>query len=221
MGIDGTAQNGGEGQRSVMDETMTPDQAQVILGNLARAERATGTVGYIANLYCRAESEGARTMALVAGIQAYEATVTALQGQLARILANQSPEPVVIVADREYREETEGRQMTICHDCAVEPGQPHLDGCDVARCLATGRQRLDCDCGQCGKDVWTGEWPGLAECREYGFWCYWHGPEWPDASPRGRGWVRCEADHPKAREDLNRLHSECRWDKSSGKWVRR
>lgn len=32
-----------------------------------------------------------------------------------------------------------------CHDCAVEPGQPHADGCDVAQCLWTGGQRLACD----------------------------------------------------------------------------
>lgn len=33
-----------------------------------------------------------------------------------------------------------------CPDCAAHPGQPHVDGCDVARCLWTGHQRLACDC---------------------------------------------------------------------------
>lgn len=54
---------------------------------------------------------------------------------------------------------------TNCPDCGVPVGTAHVDVCDVARCHATGEQRLshtfvdvkaDHDCG---KDVWTGEWP--------------------------------------------------------------
>ena len=48
-----------------------------------------------------------------------------------------------------------------CPDCQVKPGNPHGEGCDVARCLNTKIQRLQCDCGKCGKDLWTGRWPGV------------------------------------------------------------
>jgi hypothetical protein len=57
---------------------------------------------------------------------------------------------------------------------------------------------------------WTGEWPGEAEAREYGFYCYWNGR-----------WTRCSADHPGARPDLTRLIEECRWDSEQQRWVRR
>jgi hypothetical protein len=57
---------------------------------------------------------------------------------------------------------------------------------------------------------WTGEWPGEAEAREYGFFCYWNGH-----------WTRCSADHPGARPDLTRLIEECRWDSERQRWVQR
>lgn len=56
-----------------------------------------------------------------------------------------------------------------CPDCAAPPGHEHDDNCDVARCLKGGfRQRLTCDCGDCGRDIWTGLWPGTAECFRRG-----------------------------------------------------
>jgi len=63
-------------------------------------------------------------------------------------------------------------KTAICHDCGVKPGQPHKDGCDTARCLNTGMQRLQCDCGKCGEDVWTGIWPGIKECYEKRLVCF-------------------------------------------------
>ena len=56
-----------------------------------------------------------------------------------------------------------------CHDCAVEPGSPHTDGCDVARCGECGWQRISCEHGN--RDigwgqVWTGLWPGDEEVNE-------------------------------------------------------
>lgn len=59
---------------------------------------------------------------------------------------------------------------------------------------------------------WTGEWPGVAECREYGWYAY---------LVPGRGWVPCPADHPEAMPDLNRLIMEGRWDADKGRWLRR
>jgi hypothetical protein len=52
--------------------------------------------------------------------------------------------------------------MRNCPDCDVAPGQPHDPNCDVARCLATGGQRLGHGDEEhdCGNDVWTGQWPG-------------------------------------------------------------
>jgi hypothetical protein len=53
-----------------------------------------------------------------------------------------------------------------CPDCAVEPGQQHEDGCDVARCLKCGGQHLGCGCRDGIADVWVGIWPGIKECYE-------------------------------------------------------
>lgn len=59
-----------------------------------------------------------------------------------------------------------------CPDCQVSPGIPHIDGCDVARCRATGVQRLQCDCGKCRSEIWTGMWPGVQECYEKKLVCF-------------------------------------------------
>jgi hypothetical protein len=57
----------------------------------------------------------------------------------------------------------------VCWDAAVGTefgdvlGQPHVDRCDVARCLVTGLQRIGCDAvHDCGTDTWSGRWPGEA-----------------------------------------------------------
>jgi hypothetical protein len=106
---------------------------------------------------------------------------------------------------------------TNCPDCAVTPGQPHEDGCDVARCLVDGGQRLQCGraaAHNCGQDVWTGEWPGDAECREFGWWVQ-------DRCSEGLGWVPCAPNAPGATEDLNRLHRDARWSPERARWVLR
>lgn len=74
--------------------------------------------------------------------------------------------------------EAMSRATEKCHDCGVSPGEAHLPGCDVARCLSCGRQRLSCSCkGNEGDgNIWTGLWPGTIECFEYGLVCYWDGP---------------------------------------------
>jgi hypothetical protein len=57
-----------------------------------------------------------------------------------------------------------------CPDCGVTPGQGHLEGCDVARCPECGWQRIG---GRhvptAGWGTWTGLWPGVIECREFGY----------------------------------------------------
>lgn len=110
-----------------------------------------------------------------------------------------------------------------CPDCQVSPGEEHHGECDVARCLLTGMQRLICRVtevfmgpthpGQrCGRDIWTGEWPGVMECREFGWYVY--------MSPRA-GWLPCAPDYPGATEDLNRLHAEAVWCRVRQRFVKR
>lgn len=70
-----------------------------------------------------------------------------------------------------YAEEKE-TSLRNCPDCGVQPGSGHREGCDVARCLNTGIQRLQCDCGKCGDDIWTGFWPGVKECYEQKLVCF-------------------------------------------------
>jgi len=129
-------------------------------------------------------------------------------------------------------------QLKPCHDCGVAPGEFHTPGCDVERCAMCGYQAIGCDCiyKVSGIDVdtmedptdemyerfdaeieklggrlpWTGHWPNLTECQEYGFWCYW---------VEGKGWVECSKDHPEAREDLNRLLSSTVWDRMKRRFV--
>lgn len=104
-------------------------------------------------------------------------------------------------------------ELKPCGDCAVVPGTEHVPGCDVARCLETGMQRLSCDEDHgCGRDVWTGEWPGDVECREFGWW---------SRFVEGAGWVRCDRDDPGAGEDLNRLQVEAVWDREARRWRKR
>lgn len=98
-----------------------------------------------------------------------------------------------------------------CPDCAVSPGSIHKPGCDVERCPACGGQRLSCDCRTKRKPLpWTGEWPGVAECREFGWYAYCPG--------NGTGWCPCGKDHPGATEDLNRLYVEAVWNAGLGRF---
>lgn len=113
-----------------------------------------------------------------------------------------------------------------CNDCGVRPGEAHQEGCDVARCMLTGEQRIQHDCGPhcgtcsctpCDPDIWSGEWPGVAECREFGWYSIWVKPG--PGEQYGK-WVRASADHPEARADLNRLMTEARWSPELKRWVK-
>jgi hypothetical protein len=101
--------------------------------------------------------------------------------------------------------------MSNCPDCGVEPGQPHNAYCDVERCTVCKGQALSCGCTdeeRAGHDpkkaAWTGEWPGVAECRELGFYCVERPPGRGDHPVGGCFWP-CAAEYPGAMEDLNRL----------------
>lgn len=101
-----------------------------------------------------------------------------------------------------------------CPDCGVVAGGEHLGGCDVALCARCGGQAISCRCeGDFGTIPWTGEWPGVAECREFGLWAR--------EVPGRRGWTPCGPDDPGAVPDLNSLPEKCRWDPEAGRWVRK
>lgn len=129
---------------------------------------------------------------------------------------------------------------TTCPDCGVAAGAPHEGGCDVARCLWTGRQRIQCDFGllaMCcavlrdnGNESLAYELGAHYELDDPDHNCgqdVWTG-HWPgelDAVERGLWcywgppWIPCGPEHPDARPDLNRLTTEGRWDREVQKWV--
>lgn len=134
--------------------------------------------------------------------------------------STQEFEPVVY-AELEVTDEPQPFPGDKCN-CGARVGEKHKKDCDVAVCLATGIQRLMCD-GRashpgegCGHDVWTGKWPGVQECEDYGWYAIWVDPE--PGQQFGR-FEACPKDHPGGRPDLNRLMRECRWDRAGQRWV--
>jgi len=101
---------------------------------------------------------------------------------------------------------------TTCPDCGAAVGALHSPGCDVERCPRCGGQAISCGCAfdSSRRMAWTGMWPGEEEARKFG---------WFAKSVPGTGWVRCAADDPKARPDINRLSTDARWDADSRQWV--
>jgi hypothetical protein len=104
--------------------------------------------------------------------------------------------------------------LSLCPDCGVKPKELHQPGCDVERCPDCGRQIIGCACDKPPKAPrlpWTGEWPGLADCRELGLWCL----------PAQVGFTPVPTGTPGAIEDMNRLCLPwAEWDAAKGKWAR-
>lgn len=134
-----------------------------------------------------------------------------------------------------------------CGDCGAKPGEPHDDGCDVARCLWTGGQRLQCvgtlAAEACRTLIGAGRTDLAEDLAHYlslddlNHDCgqeVWTG-EWPgsaDAAELGffciwgmvasgrPGWTVVDRDTPGAMPDLNRLcPPHARWDREQRKWV--
>ena len=101
-----------------------------------------------------------------------------------------------------------------CPDCGALPGEYHEDGCPVEQCPLCGRQYIGCGCDndEAERVAWSGEWPGLAECREFG----WYAKLVP-----GEGWVPCGRDEPEAVEDINRLWTTAHWNTARRRFIRR
>ncbi len=99
-----------------------------------------------------------------------------------------------------------------CPDCGSLPGFLHENYCDVEQCPDCGHQRLSCICDtlRYPRIPWNGQWRGVAECIEFGWYA-----KFTDA-----GWVRCGPDDPDANPDLNRLLKEAKWDPSLVRFVR-
>lgn len=92
-----------------------------------------------------------------------------------------------------------------CPDCHVAPGETHVSGCDVERCSSCHGQWIGCDCEDHDPkaSAWTGEWPGVVECRERGWYSVFL-PERGECVRHMGAWWPCTADYPDAGEDLNR-----------------
>ena len=107
-----------------------------------------------------------------------------------------------------------------CPDCHAGLGEIHRDGCDVEACPACGGQLLSCDCPsnspqwkerwEARRIAWSGEFPGVAECREFGWWC--------QRNPDGPGYVPVPAGTPGAYYNLNKLAVDATWDADAGRW---
>jgi ribosomal protein L37AE/L43A len=106
---------------------------------------------------------------------------------------------------------TAKRKERNCPDCGVGPGEVHALGCDVEQCAKCGGQLLGCGHRPKSRLPWTGIWPGVEECREYGFFA---------VLMPGIEWQPCHPDAPDAHPDINRLASECRWDSRARRFFR-
>jgi len=102
-----------------------------------------------------------------------------------------------------------------CPDCGVLPGAIHQRDCDIEQCPNCGRQLLTCRCSDAQRACrlpWTGHYPGVAECMEFG----WYAKLVP-----GMGWVPCDPDEPEAMEHLNSLAMDAEWDPLGMRYIKK
>lgn len=105
---------------------------------------------------------------------------------------------------------TDPKNSATCPKCHARPGDLHTNWCGLARCAFTGLQRSGCQHpGTICLTLWSGRWPGMEECEEYGFYY---------RPVNGRG-EPCNADDDGADHDFNRLYAECVWDPAQQRMV--
>jgi len=109
-----------------------------------------------------------------------------------------------------------------CPDCGVAAGKKHVSGCDIERCPNCGDQIISCGCDEIEikklKPLpWTGDWPGFAECVEFGWFVKKGEPVVPGAL---FSWVPCSKTDPERWPDLNKLNAEAVWDKEKRRFVK-
>lgn len=102
-----------------------------------------------------------------------------------------------------------GNGLENCSVCNTSPGQLHEAGCTLERCPECGRHRfLSCDHSFSPRPdsvrlPWTGEYPGVMECREFGWY---QQATWGNTSGPS--------------EDLNRLYVEALWSSELRRFIR-
>jgi hypothetical protein len=83
------------------------------------------------------------------------------------------PNPSQELLDQLYKEALTDQP---CNDCGAEVGEPHVPGCDVARCTICGGQDISCDCEDAPRpfmQLWEGLWPGKKDAYEEGLVTVW------------------------------------------------
>jgi hypothetical protein len=104
-----------------------------------------------------------------------------------------------------------------CPKCGAAPGELHAPGCLWEQCPRCGKIVGGCSCSlsedwpppEGDRIPWAGEFPGAAECREFG---------WYVKSVPGGCWRPCNPGELGDIPDLNRLMREAVWDRVGKRW---
>jgi hypothetical protein len=105
-------------------------------------------------------------------------------------------------------------EFNSCPDCGVSIGDIHQEGCDISRCKIHGNQLLKClflhESNDCRPTKFSGYFPGTEEAIERGWFSY---------LDKTKTWIKCEASHPEASPDINKVLIELEWNSEQEKFV--